>query len=272
MEYSNLNNLISSLQYGTKLHIGVLFLGSYGNIRLAVPYRNTIHSSHVCVELKSKNMGYQKCYKCRNAAIEKAIRTGTPFGGYCVNGVYEYTHPVVIDGDVVCIIFIGNILDTKHRETLDASISDKPDLADTMEADFSFDSCRCAGGVIESYIRMILELSSKDDVVFEPLMENIKKFIEENIECDISIADVARIFHYNEKYLGRLFKKKTDKTFSQYIIHRRLEIAKRHLISSRDTVLSISESVGFRNVTYFNRMFQKYSGMTPTEFRHIYSE
>lgn len=46
---------------------------------------------------------------CRNAAIKKAMRLKKEFGGFCINGVYEYIHPVIINDYVACIIYIGNI-------------------------------------------------------------------------------------------------------------------------------------------------------------------
>ena len=152
-----------------------------------------------------------------------------------------------------------------------ANAENNTELISTMEHNFGNERCRCISGIIESYIRMTIELSENKDDEFDPLLENIKKIAEENLECDISIADIAELFHYNQKYLGRVFKMKTGKSFSQYIIQRRIEKAKWHLCNSKDTILSISETVGFKNVTYFNRMFQKHSGMSPGEFRKIYS-
>ena len=75
------------------------------------------------------------------------------------------------------------------------------------------------------------------------------------------------IFHYNEEYLGRLFKKETHMSFSDYVSKQRIERAKRLLIETNDSVVSIAVKVGFNNVTYFNRVFKKYLNMTPLEFR-----
>ena len=68
-------------------------------------------------------------------------------------------------------------------------------------------------------------------------------------------------------YLGRLFKKETGMCIGDYINLRRLEIAKELLASTDDKIISISSSVGFNNVTYFNRLFKKQTGLTPLQYR-----
>ena len=266
MENSELNKLITCLTYGTKLHIGVLFFGNFGNERLHLPYDHTIHASPVCVQLKNLPNGYRRCYTCRNMAIRKAVATKQAFGGQCINGVYEYTSPIVVKNTVVGIIFIGNILLEGEGKR---SIPTGHALADTMERDFSFDKCHAVGQIIEQYIQMTLQLypAAKNAAVFDPMVENLKKYFEENLEYEIDLALLAEIFHYNEKYLGRLFKQKTGISVCTYVLQRRLDRAKKLLRDTNDTVLSISEKTGFRNVTYFNRMFKLQEGVTPTYFR-----
>ena len=270
MNYSSLNDLIDYLEYGTKLHIGVLFFGSYGNEKLVLPHEKQIHKSPVCSVMKGSPNGYRRCYYCRNTAVKKALIGKEPFGGLCINGIYEYTRPVIIDDEVVSVIFIGNILPTEDkREKLVRKLSEREDLIGSLESGFSFENCKAIGELIESYIRMILELSpaknEKND--FDPLIENLKNYIEANLEYEIDLSLVAQMFHYNEKYLGRLFKRKTGYSFSEWINKRRVEIGREMLISENDTIINISSRIGFNNVTYFNRLFKKRYGVTPSEYR-----
>ena len=269
MVYNSLLNLITYLQYGTKLHIGVLFFGNYGNEKCILPSEQTIHASKICDEFKGRDGGLEKCFRCRNAAIRKAHCTKTVFGGLCINGVYEYTRPVVIGKDVACIIYIGNILEeTKGYEKLKTKLNGKDHLLNSLEKNFTYEQCDAMGSLLETYIRILLEtIPSKNANNFNPLIENIKNYIETNLEYDMKISRVAKIFHYNEEYLGRLFKKETHMSFSDYVSKQRIERAKRLLIETNDSVVSIAVKVGFNNVTYFNRVFKKYLNMTPLEFR-----
>ena len=70
MEYNSLYEMITYLQYGTKLHIGVLFFCNWGNEKCILPFEQTIHASAICDEFKSCPGGLEKCFRCRNAAID----------------------------------------------------------------------------------------------------------------------------------------------------------------------------------------------------------
>ena len=75
------------------------------------------------------------------------------------------------------------------------------------------------------------------------------------------------MYHYNEKYLGTLFKKQTGLSFHDYLNHRRLYRSRMLLEQSGDSILSIATRVGFNNVTYFNRLFKAYYGVSPSQMR-----
>jgi len=264
--YGNLSELITFLEYGTRLHIGVLFFGNHGQEALRLPYQSTIHASPVCAEMKSRPNGFSRCYKCRAAAIAAALDRKCAFGGLCINGVYEYTRPILVKGEVVGIVFIGNILPANAAK-ITHRLGTNCHLLDTMEQNFSAESCERVGELIESYIRMLLQLAPKAQTGFEPLIENLKRYIEDNLEYTLDLSLLARMFHYNEKYLGRLFKRKTGESFSSYVNARRVERACRLLDEGQDSVIVIAARVGFNSVSYFNRCFRAKTGMTPVQYR-----
>ena len=69
------------------------------------------------------------------------------------------------------------------------------------------------------------------------------------------------------KKLGRLFRKQHCVSFSDYRSEKRLAYGKDLLVQSEAAVLDIAARAGFRNITYFNRLFKRRYGTTPTEFR-----
>lgn len=267
MEDICLYNMIKYLQNGTKLHIGVLFFGSYGNKMCELPDAHRIHTSTICEEIKtSSKVSYKRCVRCRNLALRKALRTKKPFGGMCINGIYEYTHPVVINDEVACVIFIGNILNSSN-EKIKNSIGDKDFLLNTLEENMGYEDCRIIAGLLESHICMLLEKYTDKTTDVNPLVENIKNYIFSNLEFDINISHIAEFFHYNKLYIARLFKKETNMNIRDYINIQRIEKAKKLLETTDETIISISNKVGFNNVTYFNRLFKNIIKITPTQYR-----
>ena len=261
---SNLNELITCLEYGTKLHIAVLMLGNFGAEAISLPLERTIHSAPVCNEIKNR-FGHEKCKRCRDAAIRYAIRNKKAFGGICINGIYEYTRPIIFNDEIAGVIFVGNIL-PKDSSRLKSKLEDNysSELINTTETDFDFERCDVVGGIIEDYIVQMLEKYPRKN---DTLVDNLKAYIDSNIEYNIDISLLARIFHYNERYLGRVFKKQTGISFSEYINRQRVALAKKMLIKSGDTVERIAARCGFKNVTYFNRVFKALTGKAPTDYR-----
>ncbi len=266
MEYNSLYDLIRYLQYGTKLHIGVLFFGDYGNKKCILPNSHKIHSGKICDVFKSSDNGFKRCSKCRNLAIKKALLTKKTFSGYCINGIFEYIRPIIINNEVASIIFIGNILD-KNSKRLARKLHDKEYLLETLENKFTAKDCETVGSLLEVYIKTLLKNVPPEEDALNPLIENIKSYINENIEFNVTLSHISELFHYNQQYLGRLFKKETGMNFNEYINLEKLKNAKYILEQTNLKVLDVSYRVGFNNVTYFNRIFKKHFGLSPTEYR-----
>lgn len=96
-------------------------------------------------------------------------------------------------------------------------------------------------------------------------LENIFTYVEHHYDKDISIEEVAKLANLTLPAFCNFFKKATQITFTEFV--NRYRINKACLLMVQDK--SISEccySCGFNNVTYFNRMFKKYTEKTPSEF------
>ena len=53
----------------------------------------------------------------------------------------------------------------------------------------------------------------------------------------------------------------------QYIVSLRIAAAKGYLENSNKNIAEISATVGYDNALYFSRLFKKYTGLTPSEYR-----
>ena len=269
MEHETLTDMISALEYGTKLHISVLFLSKCGNERTNRPFSQKVHQCPVCDMAKSTQEGYAACFRCRNTVVRMAKQRKKSFAGLCIKGVYEYCRPVVRSGETLAIVFVGNILMDNVHQRLRLRRYVKSSLLKTMQTDFTEKDCARIADLLESYIHYLLDKygeTTNNSADF--LIENIKSYLEENLLFDVSMVNLAATFNYNEKYLGRLFKSKTGQTIREYCNSRKVENAKQLLKHSRLNISDIAVQTGFNNVTYFNRIFKKITGKPPQEFRH----
>ena len=96
-------------------------------------------------------------------------------------------------------------------------------------------------------------------------------FVDENLcNSDLSLNFVANAFSLSDSYVSRLFKEKTGTNFLDYMNRARIEKAKMILLSeSQTSIQDIGIRVVYDSDTTFRRIFKKYEGITPTQFRKI---
>lgn len=94
-------------------------------------------------------------------------------------------------------------------------------------------------------------------------------FIESHLNDNITIDDLAKIVHFHPNYFIKFFRDHLGCSPMQYINRLRLEKAK-HLLKTTDlTVKEIADMIGFNDAGYFSKVFKRYTGFSPQEFRNI---
>ncbi|WP_423754016.1 helix-turn-helix domain-containing protein [Cloacibacillus evryensis] len=83
-------------------------------------------------------------------------------------------------------------------------------------------------------------------------------------------ADViSQHFGISQNYLGRYFKKHTNETMQQYIINYKLKLIENRLLHSEMRINEIATELGFTDESHLNKLFKKYKGIIPSEFRKM---
>lgn len=92
-------------------------------------------------------------------------------------------------------------------------------------------------------------------------------YMNQHFEEEMPLSLLAGIATMDDKYLSVLFKKKTGKTITEYIMGLRIEKACHLLLHTDQPVAQIGATVGFANENYFARIFRREVGMPPSIFR-----
>ena len=98
-------------------------------------------------------------------------------------------------------------------------------------------------------------------------MESAKSYIRDNYKKDISLDEVSREVDISPYYFSKLFKQETGGNFIEYLTEVRLRNARELLKDSGLSIKEICAESGYSDPNYFSRIFKKYEGVTPSEFR-----
>ncbi len=103
-----------------------------------------------------------------------------------------------------------------------------------------------------------------------PSLEKLKmiiKYVENHYQDRITIEQIASFCDYSQSHFMKYFKNAMGISFIEYLNDYRLMMAARLLLASDSNILSISQEVGFENLSYFNRSFKKKFNVTPSAYR-----
>lgn len=280
--FCGLQSMIRALCGESRVHIcihdvaGVLYAPE---LRLDSAYR--FHSAKFCNLAKDTPRGFSLCLRCKTRANKKAITQRKAFSGYCPYGLYELAWPVVAEGEVVCVIYIGNLLPDEtaalRRLQPTAALTGcsaaalTGELRHAQRADSLAPYERIASA-LDSYIRLLLSHLDWKKQKWTKLGCRRKaleaaEYIDANFNRDISLRQLAALYFVSEKYLGQVFRAEMGETMRQYLNRVRLEHAARLLETGEQPVVNVALDCGFQNVPYFNRLFMEQYHQTPLAYR-----
>ena len=91
--------------------------------------------------------------------------------------------------------------------------------------------------------------------------------IDSDISANISLSTLAESLNINAAYLSTIFKREVGKTVTEYINNERMTLAAHLLETTNLQIQTVALHCGVLDVQYFSKMFKKYFGKTPKEYR-----
>jgi AraC family transcriptional regulator len=111
------------------------------------------------------------------------------------------------------------------------------------------------------------EANLKGSQLSERAIRTVCDFIEENLCRQLTLEDLAALVHLSPFHFARCFKATMGLAPHQYVIARRIELAKRLLLTTTLNVAEIAWSIGYENISHFRRLFTQHIGVVPGEIR-----
>ncbi len=133
---------------------------------------------------------------------------------------------------------------------------------------------------IKNFLDLLNELSTFSKVKFlsrekeiiksneqsDKRMNEIFRFVLNNYQSEIKLKTISGIANLSEPAFCRYFKKRTRKTFFDFLNELRISEACKLLLNKDTSISEAAFEVGFNNISNFNRKFKSILGVTPTEY------
>lgn len=100
----------------------------------------------------------------------------------------------------------------------------------------------------------------------EQIIQQIKGYIQANLDQKLNLNNVAAVFGFSPNYLSQLFAQYAGCSFVEYVTQKKIRAAKEMMREEHVKFYEIAERLGFENAFYFSKVFKKVEGCSPREY------
>ncbi|MCI8360756.1 MAG: AraC family transcriptional regulator [Clostridiales bacterium] len=125
--------------------------------------------------------------------------------------------------------------------------------------------------IIEMIIRTLRRICKNTvSVTNYDCVRYIKDYVDKNYMNPITLSDICKELNFSLPYLSQKFKQETGYTFVNYLQQKRMEHSGRLIANTDKKISEIAGLAGYADLKFFNAVFKKHWGVTPTAFRKSY--
>lgn len=236
-----------------------------------------------CQFLFSNKSTCEACLVHQKRVHGASQETCLPSQKKCPHGMVDLAVPVIKHNEVVGFLRTGQVFTSPPKksdfsDTMELLLDSKEDIAIDEVHQLYFQTPVMSEDQIDGIIELLeiyakqlsqlaqdLELTKDSS---EPgIIKKTKEFILANLDQQLSLDMVSKEVHCNSFYLCKLFKKVTGLSFTEFINQQRLVAAKKLLLNQDMRISEVALEAGFQSITHFNRVFRRYLGCSPSQFR-----
>lgn len=230
----------------------------------------------ICEKIKSCPKGKQKCLESDISACKKASSLKKAYTFTCHAGLIDTVVPVYHKDMLIAYIMFGQLKDSeKTLSDIDKvknlcknyGISEK-DIEDYYNSLPTLQHSQI--DALANLFRMCIPyfyISRAITIEQNELAAKISAYLTENIASDLSVDRLCKTFGISVNTLYRISHSFFGTSIKDYIINKRIDMAKHYLTVGNLSVREISVRTGFNDYNYFIRIFKSRTGYTPLMYR-----
>ena len=229
-----------------------------------------------CDMMNKNPLIHKKCLESAKILCEKCRDTGEMVTFTCHAGLTEVAVPLYEGNITIGYIMFGQITNKKDKKffaenvkqrcrsyNLDLSELSKKINTICYKSDEQIEAVSEIMNAFTSYIYL-------KKIVFmkrEEALANVLRFIDENLDSDLSINTICEKNNISKTVLYDITKESMPGGIAKYIKNKRLEKAKELILYTDKSIEEISGLVGFLDSNYFRRLFKMYAGVSAKAYR-----
>ena len=243
---------------------------------LLIPNYKTLHNHPYCLFIKSLDKNFS-CAENKYRS-KKIAACGHRFCGCCPWGIWELGQPVICNGKLIAVIYMGTFkrrgkpLTPPEGQSYDGPIP--PEITLQKERSLKEWGAFLARFIACEYNRIQQSaVTSEKQHSAKYYCDIVHNVIALRYKEDLRLSDAAKACRVNPNYLSNLIKASTGKTFSELLTEQRILEAQACLkYHGYMSIAEVATACGFRDSNYFSMVFSRYCGATPSYFRKYWRE
>lgn len=254
-----LKECLGSLEY--KSYIGNNSIIQYSDLNSFFRYEDySTLDNYQKTLLESIKSGNESLVRVTTQNISRYVTTNKININYLKN--FYYSTLSSINNIRISVLAID--ADKRHEEGRD--IASLLQLIEKCESEEELNSL-----LEDVSIRIALKVNSFNNRSLKLILRKAIDYIHEHYNEQVTLNEVAENIYVSTFYISRMFKKDLGKSFVDYLNDIRIEKAKELLKDVKYKTYEVADLVGISDPHYFSKLFKKYSGMTPSEYRESIS-
>ena len=163
---------------------------------------------------------------------------------------------------------INNIRISVSAVEVDKRHEEGRDIASLLKLIEKSESAEELNSLLEDVaVRIAEKVNNFNNKSIKLILRKAMDYIQEHYSEQVTLNEVAENIYVSTFYISRMFKKELGKSFVDYLNDVRIEKSKELLKDIKYKTYEVAEIVGISDPHYFSKLFKKYSGMTPSEYR-----
>lgn len=228
-----------------------------------------------CSLISKNNYWDKKCLDCDRKNIDICSKSGKTSEYFCHLGLFEAVTPIYDNNGILGYVMFGQVLVSNQnservKQQLKKNFVEEefPGINDAIEnipvkSEAELTACVTVLQAITTYMlsnQWVVPQKSE-------FIRHMDRFIENNIEKEISVDDICAEFHIRRTRLYSIAKKYLECSIALYIRKQRIHYAQRLLDETDESISTISCKVGFSDYGHFSRVFKQFVGVSATDYR-----